>query len=82
MTKIIKKHRGAEFGIQEYLDESNLKNIKIEEEQSKENEDDNDDDNLGVDSEDDTKFNDTVEDEPRNTIGIGGHLTRNIVKSR
>jgi hypothetical protein len=77
MTKMMNKHYGPEFNIQQYLDDTNLERIKIDEE----NEDDKYDDTLDVDDEG-IRYYDQIEDEPRQTITLADNLTRAIVKNR
>jgi hypothetical protein len=81
MTKMMNKHYGPEFNIQQYLDDTNLERIKIDEENDEENEDDKFDDNLDVDDEG-IRYYDQIDDEPRQTITLADNLTRTIVKNR
>lgn len=70
ITKIIQRHNSPEFGITEYLDESNLEKIKIEEEDSND-----------ANAEFDDDFEGEIDNE-QITIGPSTNLTRNIVKAR
>lgn len=85
MTKMINRHYGPEFQIQQYLDETNLERIKINEEDEDEKYDEDDDkyaDSLDVDD-DAVGFNVTNDiNEPRQSITCGENITRAIVKNR
>jgi hypothetical protein len=50
MTKMINKHYGPEFQIQQYLDETNLERIKINEEDEDDKYDEDGDDDKYADS--------------------------------
>lgn len=69
ITKTLRISHGGNFGIQEFLDESNIEKIRIQEEESKEN---NRDSELQA-------IPDDLIDETRDDVGIGG-FTRTIVK--